>query len=227
MTAPSLRILYKKLDLETAHSVSSVETRTGLARRRALRQQQLEAGRALAVQALAEMALDTSHTLLRVGERWTIEGPSPCWLSVSHSGPWVVCALSQQGPIGIDIEAHNRPLRELKSWSDHLDDQLYSALEALDEDLGPPMLIACWTLLEALGKLRQTPLLQSVRYPLVNETGALVLADWSATHRCYGRALADTHLLSIVAPTLAEEEQTQLALQALRTLDDLRALLEG
>lgn len=72
------------------------------------RQRQFVIGRVLARQALAEL-LGVAPRSLRIEDR---PGQAPALsepystisFSISHSGPWVACAVSADGAVGVDIE---------------------------------------------------------------------------------------------------------------------------
>ncbi len=76
---------------------------------RPLRRRQFLIGRILARQALGRLtgrAADSLCLLEQAGAAPVLAGqhPLPPRFSISHSGPWVGCAASAQGPVGLDIE---------------------------------------------------------------------------------------------------------------------------
>ncbi|WP_288381051.1 4'-phosphopantetheinyl transferase superfamily protein [uncultured Massilia sp.] len=73
------------------------------------RRRQFVAGRVLLRRALGELLGAAPHTVLlrdRPGNAPVLVSPARpgLGLSISHSGPWVACAVSTRGPLGLDIE---------------------------------------------------------------------------------------------------------------------------
>lgn len=73
--------------------------------------------------------------------------------SLSHSGDWVACALSEQTPVGLDIEVLN-PQRDLLALSEQaLDEDETALIWGLQGEARVKMFYACWSRKEALYKL--------------------------------------------------------------------------
>jgi phosphopantetheinyl transferase len=64
------------------------------------------AGRRLLRQAAAALLdVDAAGLVLNAeGQPRCLNSPRPLWLSLSHSGPFVVAAASDEGPVGVDVE---------------------------------------------------------------------------------------------------------------------------
>lgn len=89
---------------------------------REARRRQFVAGRVLLRLALGEL-LGVAPRAVVLGER---PGNAPALvrperpgagLSIAHSGEWVACAVSREGPVGVDVERHE-PARDLAALAE-------------------------------------------------------------------------------------------------------------
>lgn len=78
-------------------------------------------------------------------------GGTGCWLSLSHSGGYALCALSDDGPVGVDIEVV-RPHR------DRLPEYALSPEERARTDGSWEDFARIWTLKESWCKREDSPL---------------------------------------------------------------------
>lgn len=103
------------------------------------------------------------------------------WLSLSHSGEYALCALSDDGPVGVDIETV-RPHRE------GLAEYAMSPAELLVYDGTWEDFCRIWTLKEAWCKREDTPLFppRAVETPPPCPWRSYAGADWRAAVCCCG-----------------------------------------
>jgi 4'-phosphopantetheinyl transferase len=105
---------------------------------RAERARQFVAGRVLLRMAIGELlgvAPGTVELLERPGNAPALVSPERprLGLSISHSGPWVACAVSLESPVGLDIERID-PARDLVALAEQaFGTEAAAALAALDE----------------------------------------------------------------------------------------------
>lgn len=78
----------------------------------------------------------------------SVIGPKPLDISLSHRGSWVACALSEGGPVGIDIESVLQPL-DPRVWEVFLHADEISNLEALPEHSRSREALGYWCCKEA------------------------------------------------------------------------------
>jgi len=116
-----------------------------------------ENGRALSRPLLAAAAKDLwgweEVPLLEHSQRGKPEfsGKTGCWLSISHSGGYALCALSDDGPVGVDIEVV-RPHREgLPRYA--MTDAEFSVFDGTWENF-----CRAWVLKESFCKMTDSPL---------------------------------------------------------------------
>lgn len=78
-----------------------------------------------------------------------INNAGDCHFSISHSGPWVACAFSHRGRIGLDIERRTRPreVLDLAEFAFHADELTW--LKSLDADQRLRSFYWLWTAKEA------------------------------------------------------------------------------
>jgi len=125
---------------------------------RAERRRQFLVGRVLVRLALAELlGIVPSEVMLleRVGNAPALALPErPCLgLSISHSGPWVACAVSLVGPVGLDIECID-PARDVLAMTEQaFGAEVAVQLEALNEDERLHVFYRMWCRHEARIKL--------------------------------------------------------------------------
>lgn len=103
------------------------------------------------------------------------------WLSLSHSGGYALCALSDDGPVGVDIEVV-RPHREgLPRYS--LCEEEMAGFDGSWEDFA-----RIWTLKESWCKREDTPLFppRNVVTPPPCPHGCYEGEDWRAAVCCCG-----------------------------------------
>jgi 4'-phosphopantetheinyl transferase len=121
------------------------------------RQRQFLIGRILLRLALGEL-LGVQPRTISLTERpnqapllnWPLPAPG---FSLSHSGPWIACAVSAQTALGLDIEVMN-PDRDLVALSEQAFDADDTAtVEALQGDAKVTMFYRLWSKKEARYKL--------------------------------------------------------------------------
>jgi 4'-phosphopantetheinyl transferase len=126
---------------------------------RPLRQRQFLAGRILLRLALAEL-LHVPPQIFCFSERpdnaplldWPLPGPAPGF-SISHSGPWVACAVSLTVQLGLDIEVIN-PLRDVTALAMHsFDADIINWLTGQPESARVSAFYTAWCRQEAIYKL--------------------------------------------------------------------------
>lgn len=103
------------------------------------------------------------------------------WLSLSHSGGYALCALSDDGPVGVDIEVV-RPHRK------RLPDYAFSENELASFDGSWEEFARIWTLKESWCKREDTPLFppRNVETPPPCPHASYAGADWRAAVCCGG-----------------------------------------
>lgn len=124
------------------------------------RQRQFLLGRILLRSLLAQI-LNVSPADIPLSER---PGLAPLlqgveakpYFSLSHSGDWIACALSEQTAVGLDIEVLN-PERDLLALSEQaLDPDEVALVRGLQDEARVKMFYECWSRKEALYKLAST-----------------------------------------------------------------------
>ena len=108
------------------------------------------------------------------------------WLSLSHSGGYALCALSDEGAVGVDIEVV-RPHRE------GLAEYAMTPAELREHDGTWEDFCRVWTLKEAWSKREDTPLFPpgAVETPPPCPWRSYAGADWWAAVCCRGTPPAD------------------------------------
>ena len=108
-------------------------------------------------------------------------GKDGCWLSLSHSGGYALCALSDEGPVGVDIEVV-RPHR------DRLPEYALSENELEGFDGSWEEFARIWTLKESWCKREDTPLFppRQVETPPPCPWGTFSGDGWRAAVCCHG-----------------------------------------
>ena len=123
---------------------------------RPARQRQFLLGRGLLRQALGELlasAPDAIHLHERRGLAPRLDGPHAAQFSISHSGPWVACAVSADVALGLDIEIRNAK-RDLAALAEAaFDSEAVDALAALAPAERVDDFYRRWCQQEALFKL--------------------------------------------------------------------------
>ena len=129
---------------------------------RQARRHQFVAGRRLLRRVLATAA-GVPESALHVEERAAMaplvtvgDGRRPLpFFSISHSGPWVACAISQQAPVGLDIELPD-PARDTDALTRQVfGDAAAAELAVLPEPARQQRFFALWSEKEARFKLGQ------------------------------------------------------------------------
>ncbi|MGV8894136.1 MAG: 4'-phosphopantetheinyl transferase family protein [Burkholderiaceae bacterium] len=124
------------------------------------RQRQFLIGRILLRLALAKL-MQVQPTTISLTERpgnapllhWAQPAPG---FSLSHSGPWVACAVSAQTVLGLDIEVMN-PARDLSALSTQVfDADDIACLRAQPDKKQVAAFYALWSIQEARYKLAST-----------------------------------------------------------------------
>jgi 4'-phosphopantetheinyl transferase len=125
---------------------------------RPLRRRQFIAGRALLRLALAHLPGVAPQSIMleeRPGNAPLLAAPAlpGVGFSISHSGPWVACAVSVRGAVGLDIECID-PGRDVLALADQaLGAQALAALQALEGEGRIAAFYEMWCLHEAAIKL--------------------------------------------------------------------------
>jgi 4'-phosphopantetheinyl transferase len=124
------------------------------------RQRQFLLGRILLRSLLAQI-LNVAPADVLLSERLGLApllqgvGAKP-YFSLSHSGEWIACALSEQMAVGLDIEVLN-PERDLLALSEQaLDPDEVALVRGLQGEARVKMFYQCWSRKEALYKLAST-----------------------------------------------------------------------
>jgi 4'-phosphopantetheinyl transferase len=125
---------------------------------RPLRRRQFIAGRALLRLALARLLGVAPQAIVleeRPGNAPLLTAPalSGAGFSISHSGPWVACAASLQGAVGLDIECVDASRDVLALADQALGRPAMAALQALEGDRRIAAFYEMWCLHEAAIKL--------------------------------------------------------------------------
>ncbi len=108
-------------------------------------------------------------------------GKAGYWMSLSHSGGYALCALSDDGPVGVDIEVV-RPHRQ------RLPEYAMSGEELAGFDGSWEEFARIWTLKESWCKREDTPLFppREVPTPPPCPHGTFFGGDWRAAVCCHG-----------------------------------------
>ena len=103
------------------------------------------------------------------------------WLSLSHSGGYALCALSDDGPVGVDIEV-------VRSHRERLPEYAMSAVELAGFDGSWEDFARIWTLKESWCKREDTPLFppRNVTTPPPCPHAGFAGEDWRAAVCCTG-----------------------------------------
>lgn len=125
---------------------------------RPLRRRQFIAGRALLRLALARLLGVAPQAIVleeRPGNAPLLTAPvlSSVGFSISHSGPWVACAASLQGAVGLDIECMDASRDVLALAHQALGQPAVAALQALQGNGRIAAFYEMWCLHEAAIKL--------------------------------------------------------------------------
>jgi 4'-phosphopantetheinyl transferase len=125
---------------------------------RPLRRRQFIAGRALLRLALARLLGVAPQAIVlqeRPGNAPLLATPAlpGAGFSISHSGPWVACAASLQGAVGLDIECTNASRDVLALADQAFGAQALGALQALVGEGRTAAFYEMWCLHEAAIKL--------------------------------------------------------------------------
>ena len=128
------------------------------------------------------------------------------YFSISHSGEYVICALSQAGECGIDIERHRdgRPA-DFRPW--------FTAEEVNQIELSPDPsreLIRLWTLREALFKAAGPEAEDAELKPMANPYTRAIIGD--KTWYLQSVEISDDYCASLAA----ERPNPQIELRELR-----------
>lgn len=103
------------------------------------------------------------------------------WLSLSHSGGYALCALSEDGPVGVDIEVVRPHRKRLPDYT--LNEAEKETFDGSWEDFA-----RIWTLKESWCKREDTPLFppRNVATPPPCPHGNYAGTDWRAAVCCCG-----------------------------------------
>lgn len=108
-------------------------------------------------------------------------GRPGCWMSLSHSGGFALCALSDDGPVGVDIEL-------VRTHRDRLPQYALSQAELEHFDGSWEEFTQIWTLKESWCKLKDSPLFppREVETPPTCPHALFSGGDWQAAVCCCG-----------------------------------------
>jgi phosphopantetheine--protein transferase-like protein len=109
----------------------------------------------------------------------------PCGFNISHSGDWVVCAVSTGADVGVDIEYLGRRQDILKLARRFYHPLESTLLEALPEEERPGFFFDLWTLKEASVKARGgalAPNLPEREFELLPRPGQHTIIKPLSTH---------------------------------------------
>lgn len=130
-------------------------------------------------------------------------------LSVSHSGPWIACAIADR-PVGIDVEQHKpgRVIAELAELACHPDEA--AELDTLKDEDAILRFLEIWTLKEAWIKQHAAALSPSLLTTLksmpvtANDTSGQA-GSWLFREAEVALALACDDMPSTIAPALTDD----------------------
>lgn len=193
------------------------------------RDKQRRTGQALAQQAIDERGWTHTHWLERQNERWFVmssDASAPLWLSISHSGPWAICAHDNDAPCAVDIECTTRELDLEYACAHFMHPSTCAAIEAVPEDDKRRVFFMCWTMLEAQGKLLGTALPQTLHRRIVRDNQFHAQGPRAAMHpyAFFGRWMDSAYFASIVclrSRANALRRQGWRHLETLATLADM------
>lgn len=119
-------------------------------------------------------------------------GTEDRWLSLSHSGGYALCALSEDGPVGVDIEVVRPHRAGLPRYA-------LSQEELAEFDGSWADFARIWTLKESWCKREDTPLFppRSVVTPPPCPHGSYGGEDWRAAVCCTGTAPEEIRWLEL------------------------------
>jgi 4'-phosphopantetheinyl transferase len=153
---------------------------------RPLRRRQFIAGRALLRLALARLFAVAPQAILleeRPGNAPLLAAPAlpGVGFSISHSGPWVACAASLHGAVGLDIECIDASRDVLALADQAFGRQALAELQALEGEARIAAFYKTWCLHEAAIKLGQA---SAVDYVFVHPGVSMVLRSAHALEPC-------------------------------------------
>lgn len=195
------------------HGPTQCRTSSALDLRRSQRLAQQQAGEELARAALARFENAHAYTFVRDKAQWRIvaaDGADPLWLSISHSGPWVLCALSNLGPLGIDIEHQHRAFEVSDDLFDYLHPSLRARLLAVPVTQQRDAFLQLWPMLEAHGKMVGTDLLPSLGANIFRQQRWVPEVPYHASHMFFGKELGDAYQAVVVCDARHEESLRRL-----------------
>ena len=119
-------------------------------------------------------------------------GISDRWFSISHSSGYALCALSDDGPVGVDIETV-RPHREnLPAYV--MNEAEFAAFDGSWEDFS-----CVWVLKESFCKMKDSPLFPPRNIPTPPDCPHQSWSgpDWQAAVCCAGIPPEEIHWMSL------------------------------
>lgn len=166
------------------------------------RDNQRRAGQKLVTQAIERRGWADTHQLERRNDRWHvigIESSAPLWLSVSHSGPWAICAHDVAAPCGVDIECTTRDIDVAYACAHFMHPSTGAAIERVPEIDKKRVFLMLWTLLEAQGKLLDTALPQTLYRQIVRDNSLHAHEAFPLTYTFFGRWMDADYFASVAA----------------------------
>lgn len=172
--------------------------------RRAQRRAQFLAGKQLATELLTQRGY-APNALQRRDDRWEIAHDPPRWFSLSHAGPWTLCALDEYAPCGIDIECTERVIEHLYAAEHFMHPRSFAALKSIDAAARPAAFFQLWTALEAYGKIETISLNQALAQDIFFKDGMRPPQSTHPEHRFFSRWFDATHLCTLLCHTVHAE----------------------
>lgn len=192
----------------TLHLAAHHRTAPFPSQRSTQRQAQSHQGKTLA-EGLLTRAGYSRASLRRTEDRWTVHATPPAWLSLSHAGPWTLCALDLIAPLGMDVECTDRAIDHLYAAKHFMHPTSYAALKHLDGPEQSDAFFHLWTALEAHGKLLNLPLNQALAQPILTTKGFRSADSAYPQHRFFSRRIDAKHLVTLVCHASHKEAMLQ------------------
>lgn len=177
------------------------EGQRSLKTHRQQRTSQRRAGESLAQQAIARRGWSQTHRLERRNDHWqavAAKSYAPLWLSISHSGPWAICAHDSTAACGVDIECVTRDIDVEYACTHFMHASTGEAIAGLPTSHETRVFLMLWTLLEAQGKILGTALPQTL-YRQIVYNDLLQAHAWSnLPYAFFGRWLDSSHFGALI-----------------------------
>lgn len=225
MTSP-IGIEYTRI----APAFEGGEGQRSLKIKRTHRSNQRRAGQSLALQAIEERGWTHTHQLERRDDHWRVissDASAPLWLSISHSGPWVICAHDDDAPCAVDIECTTRDIDLEYACSHFMHPSTGAVIKDMPRDDKRRVFFMCWTMLESQGKLLGTALPQTLhrriaRAGQLHAQGPHTSGGAARPYAFFGRWMDSSYFASIVCLRSHTNALRRRGWQRLKTMDTLR-----